>query len=1003
MAGPVTCSKCGHRMAEPQRPAAYCPNCGERIISTGSAETASDLTMVESGSSQPRSISTTSDGRTSGSLPRNIDGYDIVAMLGQGGMGSVYLGYEPLLDREVAVKVLSRRGEETESSRGAARFLSEAVLTGRLGHGGIIPIYKIGHDLNVGFYYAMRYVKGRTLADILAALQLRDESTRAEFGLTRLLTIFLRVCQAVGFAHEHRIVHRDIKPSNIIVADFGEVFVLDWGLAKDISALSANDAATLCSDPIKQRLSECRRRRGSTSQMFLMKDARPSGSNTSVLRRLQAMKVNAIREPATQADQILGTPGYLSPEQGNQKNEITPASDVYSLGVTLYEILTLHRPVEAPTPEGAVLKTITGDIVPISRQSEAARLPAVLCDIVTRAIALNPQDRFANASELAADIALYLDGRSAWKLLSSARFTSQEVPDWKVLEGAVRCSEDGSALSPQTRLNCSRVSMGDLQAELQFFAGGSRWIFDIDILEALSNGSCAKRYTLRLGNDGRSFVELLREGVVVQRRLDVRLRSNQRYTVKIAMEQARIELALNGRPLIKYYEVFPQTGGAIEMFSNTGNIHLVETTLMTRGAPLHLAFTSLPDGLYRSGNYQEARELYRRLAASHPDREEGMLATFKAGLCSTSLNDMDASFAEFSRLEGTMCDHYCALGLAQIGAKDGNIDWAWEALKNTCRKCTDSNIRADMWFALLNLVQRLPTKDGNEKVRRYTELLSELTPEPAEAAHVTYELLDAVDHAAGPARVREEAVSLIDRFPGNAAIREEALFALWRSGIDQESVPIAAENAVRLIQLRTESAARLHLLLAETSLANGMHDKAYHSLRDAIIECGVATPDGIWAKSWQILILNLKQQYQLALTDTHETIARVKRCCTPAQLSYLRLLEALAFYGRNQPAKALSAVEQATRTESLWGLAAAHVLEENPPFMLPDRAAFAAPPQIAEALWLSGELLAFAGKKELALGHFQQCLSQEFQRAMITSLAQRSISALETPANRRVS
>src|SRR5262249_10512362 len=159
----------------------------------------------------------------------------------------------------------------------------------------------------------------------------------------------------------------------------------------------------------------------------------------------------------------------------------------------------------------------------------------------------------------------------------------------------------------------------------------------------------------------------------------------------------------------------------------------------SRGAPIHVPFTMLPDRLYRSRRYAEARELYRQLADSHPDREEGLLASYKAGLCSTELKDTQAAFGEFTRLEGTMYDHPCALGMANVGVLDGNIEWAWTALKAAYRQERPAEIKAEVWFALLGLVESLKKEQSAEKARLLREILTDVRPDPEEMGQVTFE------------------------------------------------------------------------------------------------------------------------------------------------------------------------------------------------------------------------------------------------------------------------
>ena len=786
--------------------------------------------MIEDGVSAPDSSA-----RMQPSLPKSIDGYEILSHIGAGGMGAVYLAYEPLLDRKVALKVLFQRQDEEEArARTVARFLSEAVLTGKLCHAGIIPIYRVGHDPFHGYYYTMRYVKGRTLAEIQALLKSKDAKAIEHYTLPRLLTIALRVCEAIAFAHRQGVIHRDIKPGNIIVAEFGEVLVLDWGLAKRTNAEAATPDETA---EVAARLSECRQRRQTTSEIFLLRDKK---RGTSRLQQLQAIRPvpGSDSTKMTQANQILGTPGYLSPEQAVGEEELTPASDVYSLGATLYELLTGRMPVESGNGNAMAMATAMGNIIPIYDCAEAARVPRALCEMVMRALSLKPGERFRDAGELAETLSLYLEGRAAWKTLAEDKMNGMQLAEiWKTTGGEPRTEGADLILSAPAEMHCTRYSLGDFRCAFNVCAAATNpaWVLSLNIGE-VSGEQIDPCYILRMGVEDRPFVELLRNGKRVQRRLDFRLQSAQIYRLRIELEGGHIRMWVDQRKCIDYLDVFPQTGGAISLKAGRGELHLQNFELHSRGAPLNLTFMALPDRLFRRGRHAEARELYRQLAASHPDREEGLLALYKAGLCSTALDDTQTAFNEFTKLEGTMYDHCCALGLASIGMLDGSIDFAWEALKNGYRKHRAAKIRTEMWFALLNLIETLDATRGSEQVQRRQELLDELDPEPHETGQLTFDLLDNLQRNEGFPALRAEAIRLLKKFPDNLTLVNEALFGLCRAGIDEPSVALASAALDTVMKKRSceGGIARLHLIRAELLIASDRLDEADSHLREAI-------------------------------------------------------------------------------------------------------------------------------------------------------------------------
>lgn len=995
------CEKCGWQFT-PDSLEQSCPNCSVDTVICPVLKQGQS-TIIESLTPSPNKASSSSIRVDLQKMPESVDGYDIISLLGYGGMGSVYLAYDRLLDREVALKLLARSADEVTRAKNSARFLSEAVLSGKLGHAGIIPIHRIGFDPLVGYYYIMRYIKGRSLAFIVDSLAAKDPTVCHEFSLHRLLTIFLRVCEAVGFAHQHGIVHRDIKPANIMVADFGEVLVLDWGLAKDIAGSTDNAIEMIPSDPTIRKLWECHKQWEAVSQQFLQADMTPQDCNSTNLhlrRKQQYDPVESKRYLVTAAGHILGTPSYLSPEQGTGKSDVTPASDVYSLGVTLYELLTLHRPVEAQSNEELVAKTILGEIVPIKHRPEALMLPNTLCEIVTRALSLQPENRYADAKEMADELALYLDGKASWKSVVPVNSLTQDLTaTWNVIEG--NCPPQTAwevSLEVGTRLRCRKFANGDFQCECEFRSAHDmkKWALNVGVSEVLPNGDLESRFEIRVGVSERPYIELLRNGVRVQRRFDILLRSAHCYALKIEMEESRLTVTLDNRRCLEYKELFPQTGGAIELSAMYGRVYVGKFKMDSRGAPLHLSFMALPDRFYRTGRHAEARELYRQLALSHPDRAEGLIALYKSGLCSASLRETETAFTEFTRLEGTMLNHCCALGLAKIGMMEGNIDWAWDAIKTSYRINRANEVRNEMWFSLIGLIDKLEMQQSDERLHRYREILDELDPVPHEAGQLAFEMLELTLQSKGGDATREEAIRLIKNFANNPDVLSEALNALGRAGINEACLIPAIDALDRLIASRQRNLdlSRFQIIRAETHIALGTLDGAMELLRSAILDAGIESSNGLWAKGMQILISYLKNNYQEALTDVHEVLVRFRRFSS-SQCYYFRLLEGLAYTYKNQAGHASRAFAACAKGDNLWGKTAMHILEHKDPAELESVATGNSRGQVAEALYLGGEAHRGSGRTELAKLHFERCLNKPYDRIMIARLATNSLTKLE--------
>jgi serine/threonine protein kinase len=280
--------------------------------------------------------------------------YRITQRIGQGGMGTVYLAEDRALGRPVALKVIRDGVLDKES---IDRVFREARIIARLEHPGIVPVHDIGTLADGRVYYVMKWVKGRRL----------DEHFDASAGLPERLRVFQRVCETVAFAHAHRVIHRDLKPQNVMVGPFGEVLVLDWGVAKVAPDPAAN-APPGVSIPQDQ----------------------PPETNPR----------------QTAYGTILGTPAYMSPEQAlGAVDRIDERSDVFALGGVLYFLLTGQAP-------RAVAKSGDGELPLVQPRQRNRAVPRRLEAICLKALSADPEHRYAAAAELAAEVVRFLDGQA---------------------------------------------------------------------------------------------------------------------------------------------------------------------------------------------------------------------------------------------------------------------------------------------------------------------------------------------------------------------------------------------------------------------------------------------------------------------------------------------------------------------------------------------------------------------------------------------------------------
>jgi len=324
--------------------------------------------------------------------------YVLGRKLAEGGMGAILTATDQNLRRTVALKVILS-GADADPDM-IQRLITEARITGQLQHPNIVPLYDLGVTEDGVVYYTMRLVQGTTLNDVLEDIRAGDDESLEQFPLPTLLTAFQKVCDAVAFAHSRGVVHRDLKPDNIMLGDFGEVMVMDWGLAKLLTP--------------EEEVSD--------TEFLTREDENLIDDNSY----------------QTLSGAIKGTPRYMAPEQAlGRADEIDEQTDVYALGAILYAILTLHAPVGGTTVDEILKNVATGAIAtptdfnthatatvtarereevekpispPILEHCPDRKVPASLSAVTMKALARRKKNRYRSVSDLQRDLEAYQHG-----------------------------------------------------------------------------------------------------------------------------------------------------------------------------------------------------------------------------------------------------------------------------------------------------------------------------------------------------------------------------------------------------------------------------------------------------------------------------------------------------------------------------------------------------------------------------------------------------------------
>ncbi len=564
--------------------------------------------------------------------------YVLGKTIAEGGMGIVREARDLNCRRVVAMKMLRVKDPRYEQED-LLRFVEEAQITSQLEHPNIVPVHELVVDTVGNVYYTMKYMKGIMLSDVLDAIRHGRQDMIEQYPLARLLTIFQKACDAIAFAHSRSVVHRDLKPDNIMIGDYGEVVVMDWGLAKILDPAAVSTSADEAAPPPHAQTA-------TAIADTVEQPVRPRETTVSSIRT-DTIGTNL----KTMSGRIMGTPGFMAPEQARPDHPVDTRTDIYALGAILYSVLTLRPPVRGDNLKDVLLKIVRGDIVPpamLNRWMDlpqeqtgkfrfphcpGGQIPVALSDITMKAMALDPADRYQSVRALQSDVEAYQNGH-IWHLVADEDFAKPDILSrWEVIGGHYEWKPGELRLyggEPQLLL-LRRDVPGDVRVEFTC-RQESTYLNDVGcFLGAVRTPNKkeipASGYELKYGGYSNTLNVLMKCNQRLWSCPASPLVCGKTYRVVAERVGACLRMEVNGEEIFRVTDPDPLSGvdrTAVGLLGWMADTRFTRVRVLTLGAPWKSDVIELAERQLLKGHYSTAMDLFDDIlqSAPEPDRAD---------------------------------------------------------------------------------------------------------------------------------------------------------------------------------------------------------------------------------------------------------------------------------------------------------------------------------------------------------------------------------------------